>query len=192
MAERFRTIALFALIVALPIFAASCSCGVGDNGGGDDKDDGPAFAVEFTPDEAGGDGEIRLTFGEAKSNTFTLRLVGDAVSLYGLGARLAFETDIIELTAVTPDAALGADGESIAHGVATKPGAVLGASRAGRVPNVMLEVGEPAATLTFRIKVAGSTDISFDEEQSSALDENLEPVAISAWRGGHVTIVPAS
>lgn len=185
-------LAFFAVFFLL--FAA---CGHGDDDDNDDSspgddDDNATLEVEFTPDAPGEAGAIWLELGQvlAEENTFTLKVIGDGLTAYGVAGRLLFDPQVVTLTAVQAGEALAGDNAVIvAAGAANELGGVFGFSRSVNYQqSAALVKTKIIGEVTFTIQDKGETTISFNVDRSRVLDHSLDSVEVGHWYGGKLAI----
>lgn len=191
-----KTVFILLLITALA-FAAGCdkSDDDDDSGSGDDDDDDAfvATSITFTPDGPGAAGDIwvELESVNTEENTFVLKVVGDHVlSAYGVAGRMEFDTDMTTLNEARPgNALLSDDAQVMAKGAGNDAGAVFGISRTGDfVHGVVIEKTKIIGTLEFTVSAAGTTQISFHQDSSRVMSQDLEVVEVGQWLGGKLVV----
>lgn len=181
---------LLLLVLTLVLAVAGCTKSSDDD---DDNNGFSASTITFTPDQAGGAGEIRLILGQAspETNTLVLQVVGDEITgAYGVSGRLLFDTQIAALTGIeAKDALEGNLAEIVAMSAGNDKGGVFGVSRSIDFEHSAdLTTDKVVAELTFTVEKAGETKIEFNEDRSIALDHDLDQVEITAWLGGTLTV----
>jgi hypothetical protein len=185
-----RIIAPLALVL-LFLAAALPACSKGD----DDDDSGgqPAVgSIDFAAEGPGAAGDIWLELGEkdVAKQTFTLKVIGDGLTAFGVAGRLIFDVSVCELTGITVgDALEGGTAELVGAAAGNDKGGVFGVSRSvDWQHSAAVSKDKVVGTLKFSVKKAGTTTIAFNADRSRALDEGLHSVEVANWLGGELTV----
>jgi len=188
---------LFFLVCVLSLSCTGCSRS--DNGGsGDDDDDGSGdddfspTSITFMPDGQGAAGDIWLEQGatDVDKKAFTLKVIGDGLTVFGVAGRLTFNESVCELTGIVAgDALEGGTAPIVAAAAGNDDGGVFGVSRSvDWRHSATIAKTKVIGTLEFSVKKAGTTTIAFNADRSRALDEGLHSVEITNWLGGELTV----
>ena len=175
---------IFAVLISAALILLPC-CGKSNMKGGFES-------ITFTPDARGEPGAVwlELANSDAGNGRFTLKVIGEGMNAYGVGAWLDFDTSACVLKAGYAGDALMAPGyQVIADARPVNTGGIFGFTRSGSA-DASAEVwkNKPIGLLDFGVKKAGSLKITFNTDHSRVMTHKLEKLEPVKWIGGTVTV----
>ncbi|HEX5043419.1 MAG TPA: cohesin domain-containing protein [Candidatus Polarisedimenticolaceae bacterium] len=178
--------ALLLLVAA----AAMIGCG-GGSGGDGDAVGGPGTTVsaDFVADQPSPPAStVSLQKAATSSNLVTVRVDATGVSgIYGAAFDLAFDANLAEYVGFTHGSFFEQGATTEPNYTVNSPGPgqlVVAVSRTGNVPGVSTTASRTIVNLTFRVKVAGSGQVTVPD--AALLDAQLQPQPVPGitWEAG--------